>query len=189
MRARMWQSVSIPALLAANVALGAEEAHPHALGIPWANLLFSTINLLIFLWILARYVLPAGRDLVRERRTRVTTSIEAAANAKADAERLRDEWAVRLRGLEREIERLRGEALADAERERERILAAARATADAIRRDAERTSAQAVRQAIERLRAELVRQSTQLAVVDLRENWTADDQAASVTAFLSQVQR
>lgn len=188
MRSRAWQSLIIPALLVAHAALGAEEAHHHEAGIPWATLLFSTINLLIFLWILARFVLPAGRTLVRERRTRVTTLIEAAATAKAEAERLRDEWAERLRRLEQEIEQLRADARADAARERERILAAARATADAIQRDAERTAAQEVRQARERLRAELVRQSTQLAAADLRTSWTADDQAASIAAFVKQVQ-
>ncbi len=188
MSPRAWQSFVIPTLLAARSALGAEAAHPHDAGIPWATLLFSTINLLIFVWILARYVLPAGRDLVRERRTRVTTLIEAAAAAKAEAERMRDEWADRLRRVEQEIEQLRAEARADTERERERILAAARATADAIRRDAERTAVQEVGQAQQRLRVELVRQSAQLAAADLRANWTAEDQAASMAAFLKQVQ-
>jgi len=174
----------------ASVTLASEAAEEHhATGIPWLTLLFNIINLGGFLWILGRFVLPSVRSWVRERRDQVIHDLEAAAAAKADAERLRAEWQARLAHLNETIEELRAQARRDAEQERERILAAARAAAEAIRRDAERTAAYQVRQTQQLLRAELVRQALQMVEQDVRAKWTAADQDRFVGDFLKQVQR
>src|SRR5262245_45754702 len=96
----------------AGAALASEEAHGehHAAGIPWGMLALQAINLLIFLWVLGRYVLPSVRTWVRERGQRVVDELQAAATAKAEAERLKAEWEARLGQLDREIEALRAQA-------------------------------------------------------------------------------
>ena len=84
---------------------------------------------------------------------------------------------------------MRAQARQDAERERERILAAARKTAETIRRDAERAAAYEVRRTQELLRAELVRQA--LRARRRRKparSWTAADQERFIADFLKQVQ-
>ena len=110
-----------------------------------------------------------------------------AAIAKAAAERLRAEWEARLADLERTTAELRAQAQQDAERERERILAAAHAAADAIRRDAERSAAYEIRRTQQQLRAELVRQAISLAEDATRAQWTAADQQRFIADFLKQV--
>jgi F-type H+-transporting ATPase subunit b len=171
----------------APVALASEEAHHHEAGIPWGMLALSTVNLLIFLWVLGRFVMPAVRTWVHERRIRVISDLEAAAKAKAEALHLKTEWETRLARLEQTIEEMRAQARQDAERERERILAAARQTAETIRRDAERAAAYEVRRTQELLRAELVRTALEAAEAQARSQWTAGDQERFIADFLKQV--
>jgi len=173
--------------LAAAVAMASEET-PHEGGGPGMMLFFSTINLLIFLYILARFVMPAVRTWVRDRRARVVHALEAAAAAKAEAEKLRAEWDARLAEMARTAETVRAQARRDAERERERILEAARKAAETIRRDAERAAAYEVRRTQAQLRAELVRQAVQVAEETTRQQWSPADQQRAVGEFLKQVQ-
>jgi F-type H+-transporting ATPase subunit b len=177
-------------VLLAAVAFAAEgghgEAHGHG-GIPVAKLLFSTINLGIFVFILSRFAMPQIRLWVRERRQYVVTALDEAAAAKREAERLRAEWEQRLASFENEVEQLRAQARRDAERERDRILASARKTAETIQRDAERAAAYEQRRAREELRDKIVRQAIVLAEKQTHERWTTTDQDRSVAEFVKQV--
>ena len=100
-----WRSVALTGAafaVHAQLALASEEAHGHAEhGVPWGSLLFSAVNLCIFVWVLARFVMPAVRAWVHERRDRVVNDLKDAAAAKAEAERLRTEWETRLAELQR----------------------------------------------------------------------------------------
>jgi F-type H+-transporting ATPase subunit b len=179
-------SLSVALAVAAQPALASEEAHaPH--GVPWGSLLFSAINLSIFVWLLARFVMPAVRGWVGERRDQVLNDLKQAAAAKAEAARLKAEWEARLAALEGTIAELRAQAQRDAEQERERILAAARAAADTIRKDAERAAAYELRRTQQQLRAELVRQAVRMAEETTRARWTAADQQRFIADFLKQV--
>ena len=172
----------------ARAALAAGGAHHHDEGIPWGKLAFSAINLGIFLWVLARFVWPGVRRWVEDRRTRIMSELDAAAEAKAEAMRLKAEWEERLARLDQTIQEMRAQAQVDIERERERILSTAQHTAETIRRDAERAAAYKVRRTQEQLRAEMVRQALRTAEDTLRTQWTADDQARFVNDFVKQVQ-
>ena len=180
-------SLMLVSTLLASVAAASEESGAHGGESPVPALLFSTINLAIFLAVLGRYVYPPVRDWVRERRTRVLHALQEAAAAKAEAEKLRAQWELRLAEVERTIEELRTQARRDAERERERILEAARKTAEKIRRDAERAAAYEVRRTQQQLRAELVRQAIRLAEESARAQWSAADQQRFVAEFIKQV--
>ena len=181
--------LSLAALtVAAQQALASEEANAHAPhAVPWGSLLFSAINLGIFVWLLARFVMPAVRGWVGERRDQVINDLNEAAAAKAEAARLKAEWEARLATLEGTIAELRAQAQRDAEQERDRILAAARAAADAIRKDAERAAAYEVRRTQQQLRAELVQQAVRLAEETTRARWSAADQQRFIADFLKQV--
>ncbi|HVO27237.1 MAG TPA: ATP synthase F0 subunit B [Candidatus Margulisiibacteriota bacterium] len=186
-----WRSVvGIAAFFAAQGALASEEAQGHAAhGVPWGTLLLSAINLSIFVWLLGRFVMPAVRSWVSERRDQVINDLKEAAAAKDEAARLKAEWEARLATLERTTTELRAQAQRDAEQERERILAAARAAADAIRKDAERAAAYELRRMQQQLRAELVRQAVHLAEESTRAQWTAADQQRFIADFLKQVRQ
>ncbi len=166
-----------------------ESAHAHAAPSPLWPVLFSTINLLIFLWVLAHYVLPPVREWVRGRRRQIVEALEQAATAKAEALRLREEWEQRLAQFTQAVAEMQAQARADAARERERILEAARKTADTIRRDAEMAAAYEVRRTQQQLRAELVRQAVRLAEEAARTQLSPDDHRRFISDFLQQVRR
>jgi F-type H+-transporting ATPase subunit b len=149
--------------------------------------LYGAINLGIFIWLLARFAWPAVRDLVRDRRDNVVRAIAAATAAKTEALALKAEWETRLAQFNQSVEAMREQARRDAERERERILAAAHKTADAIRKDAELAAAYELRRTQELLRGELVRQAVQLAEDAARSRLTPADQQRFVAEFLKQV--
>ena len=175
----------------AGSALAEEAAHAHAhetASSPLGPLLFSTINLAIFIWILARYVMPSVREWVHHRRTHVVEALEQAAAAKAEALRLREEWEQRLVQFSRSVEEMQVQARRDAERERARILEAAHKTAAAIRRDAELAAAYEVRRTQEQVRADLVRQAVRLAEQAARTQLTAADHQRFIAEFLRQVE-
>jgi len=172
------------------VALASEQGHgaqPHAAGSQFWPLFYASINLLIFLWVLARFALPAVRSFVRNRRKLVVDALEAAAAAKAEAVKLQAEWESRLAQFERSVQEMRQQALRDAERERERVLAAAHKAADAIRKDAELAAAYELRRTQELLHAGLVQQALQLAEDAARSRLTTEDQQRFVAEFLKQV--
>lgn len=178
----------VAAVTVASIALASEEAHGGGHEASLADLLLPTINFVLFLWLIARFVMPGVRKAVRDRRDTIVAALEEAERAKAAAERLRQEWQERLAQLEHTAAEIRGKAVADAERERDRILAAAQKTAESIRRDAERAAAYEVRRTQQLLRAELVKRALGLAESQTRTKWSATDQQGSIDDFLKQVQ-
>jgi F-type H+-transporting ATPase subunit b len=168
-------------------AIAAEEAHGHGGGVPVLTLVFSAINLLIFIAILGRMAAPGIRVWVRARRNTVVSDLEDAAAARGDAMRLKAEWEEKVATLDETIRQMREQARVDADRERDRILAHARDVATAIQRDAERTIAAELRRARAELRAEIAREAVKLAEDEVRKKWTAGDQQRFVAEFVKQV--
>lgn len=156
--------------------------------IPWGTLLFSFANFAMFATLMARKVWPGIKQSVAERRDTIVQTMQEAAAAKADAEKLRNEWQARLANLQTEINGLREAAKKDAETERARILAAAEKTAEVIRRDAERAAAAEVRKVQQQLRAEMVGEAIKLAESTVKAGWTSNDQQNAVTEFVQRVQ-
>ncbi len=193
MRMLAWIPVWLLPLLA-DLALASEEAHHegghghHPAGIPWLTLGLATFNFILFSWVISRYVMPGVRGWLRERHHKIVRDLEAAAAAKAEATKLRDEWQARIAKLGETAEEMRTQARLDAERERERILAAARKSAEMIRKDAERSAAYQIRRTEEMLRAELVKTALKQAEEQVRTKWTPEDQTRFVADFLAQVQ-
>lgn len=176
-------------VLAAPAAAVAADAahHDEHHGIPWATLLFSTINFGIFVFLIARLAWPSIRDWLAQRHATVVQTLEQAEQAKREAEQLKQEWARRLSGLQAEIEALRQQARADIAREREQMLAAAQRTADAIRRDAVRAAEQEQRAAQAQLRDEIARRALALATERARQDLTPADHERFIGEFLRQV--
>jgi F0F1-type ATP synthase membrane subunit b/b' len=178
------------------VAMAAEAEHHHEPhGIPWAKLIFSFINLGIFLYLFPRLApailpklgLPGSKDDLRERQRLVVDALEKAAKAKQESERLQVEWQQRLASLDGELQALRAQAEKEVAAEREQILAAARRLAETIRRDAQRAAEQEVRNAENVLREEVAKQafaaSCRLATSRIGES----DQRRFVSEFIDEV--
>ena len=174
-------------LSAAALAAEIEEGHGHT-GVPWAKLAFSTVNFLIFLFVVVRLAQRANlTQWFAERRHRVGTALAAAEQARREAEALRAEWQRRLERLAGELEAILTQARADIAAEREEILAAARHTAETIQRDARRTAESELRRAQDALRAEVATQALAIAERLAPQRLTPADQQRFVTEFVQEI--
>ncbi len=181
--------LSIAALaLAATPVWAAGGGHGEHHGVPWATLFFSTVNIVIFLVLMSRTLVPALRRMAQERHDRIVAELGEAAAVRAEAQALKEEWERRLAALDGTLAQMRTDAEADAKRERDRILAAAEATAARIRRDAQQAAESELRQLKAQLRGELTQQAIRLAENTVRAQWTPADQQRFVGEFLQQVQ-
>lgn len=179
--------VTLLLLSAPALVLASEAGHHEEHGIPWGTLLFSSINLGIFVLLLARFAWPSIRDWIAGRHATIVQTLEQAQRAKRDAEELKQEWERRLNALQGEIEAMRQQARADIAREREQLLAAAQRTAEGIRRDADRVAEQEQRAAQAKLRDEIARRALALATERARTELTAADHDRFIGDFLQQV--
>lgn len=182
-RARMVVALS---LLASASPAAAAAGHDE--GFPLATLVFSAINLTLFVLVLRRFALPPIRNWVRERHDRILRDLNAAADARAAAEKLQAEWTARMATLDDTLAAMRAQTQQDAATERDRILAEAQRTAERILRDAEQAAAAELRELQLRLRAELAARALSLAEETVRRDWTDTDQARFVADFVKQVQ-
>lgn len=174
-------------ILAAPV-WAASGGHGAEHGIPWATLLFSTINICIFLFLMSRTLVPFLRRTAQERHDRIVAELGEAAAVRAEAQQIKEEWERRLAALGGTLEKMRADAEADAKRERDRILAGAEVAATRIRRDAQQAADAELRLLRVQLRDELTQQAIRLAEDTVRREWNAADQQRFVGEFLQQVQ-
>src|SRR5688572_23273037 len=72
---------------------GHGEHGPHI-----SQLVFPAINFLIFAFVLWKFVIPAVREAIRQRREKITQALDEAKRAKEEAESLRREYEQRLAG-------------------------------------------------------------------------------------------
>lgn len=158
----------------------------HVIGIPWPKLVLMAINFSLFVYLLSRYW-PTLRHVMIERRSLVREALDKAQRARREAEALRAEWQERLDKLAGELETMLQRARSDIALERDQILAAARATAEAIQRDAERTAENELRQAREQLRAEVAQQALAIAERIAPQRLTSADQSRFIDDFVNRV--
>ncbi len=91
----------------------------------WTFLL-EIINFLVLVWILKRFLYRPIVGIIDRRRERIRGELESLEAQRAELERGRREHEEQVRGLERQRERIIGEARAAAEEERRKIMERAR---------------------------------------------------------------
>ena len=148
----------------------------------WALLAFG-----ITLWLLNKLAFPRIAEALDRRRKAIEDSIEAANRAKAEADELLEEYRARLREAREQADdivvrarkaadTLADEAKADASKQREEMLAAAR-------RDIEHET----RRALEELRREVADLTVTATEKITRKSLTADDHRRLIEEALSEV--
>lgn len=149
---------------------------------------FMLVNFAILLGVLAWIGRPVTQKVVRERHDLIKTALDEAAQLRQQAADKLADYEARLKAADAEIRQLVDGMRADADKEKQRILAAAEAQAAQMARDAE----QRIAAEIELARARLTREVTAAAVAAteklLREQLTAGDQQRLVAGFIADVQ-
>ena len=149
------------------------------------DLLWPTLNFIIFVAVLVRFLRGPIVEYFRERTTRLRNALEAGSRARAEAATLRATIARDMEQLPALRQRLRDDMRASAELEAENLLAGGRRAADRIRADARLLAEQEVGAARHALRAETIEEAIRQATVLIRRGLQPEDQHRFVRDFVA----
>jgi len=170
-------------LLAPALALASDEGGAHG-----SSLLWHLINHALVVGVIGYFARTPIRTYMAERRQDIEAGIDAARRELSEAESRLVACNDRMASLDREIEEIRRTVHAQAETERERLLADARVAAERIRRDAHAAVEQELRRAREDLRSEAAEMAVRLAGDLLKRQVTDSDRARLVDEFVERVE-
>jgi len=149
---------------------------------------FMLINFAILLWLLIKYLLPAGQQVARERHDAIKNALDEAAKLRDEAKAKLAEYETRVKGLDDEIKKLVDGIRADAEADKARILEQAQAQAAMLKREAEQRIAAEIELARTALTKEVTLAATQATEKLLKTQVTAEDQRGLVNTFIKSVE-
>lgn len=146
------------------------------------------VNFGILLVILAKVGGPAARKMAETRSDEIKSALDEAAKLRKQAQAKLDEYTSKLAASEAEMDAMLKGMRADAEADKQRILAAAEVQAAAVKRDAELRIAAEIERARHELSREVANAAAVVAEKLLREKTNAADQASLVDAFIRDVE-
>jgi F-type H+-transporting ATPase subunit b len=161
---------------------GAHTEGAHAA--PIRDLLFPAINFGVYLFIIARFVVPAMRDYLRQRRSQAVEAASQASEALAHAERVVAANKERLAALASEAESIREDLVTIATRQGARLVTEAEESGARRLADARLMAEQERRRALDGIRSEIATAAVTLAEQKIRTALTPGDQRLFVERFL-----
>ncbi len=169
---------------------GGADAHiaenPSAAGL--MILLFSFVNFFIFVYLIVRFAKRPLRDFLADRRKQLVEAMSAAARAKEEAEALKAEYQAKSAALEQARVEMVDEIKRLAEKDRERILAAAEEAGQRLRENAQRAAESELERARNELRAEAVALAAEIAQRDIIARLSDEERKRLVGDFLEAVE-
>lgn len=150
--------------------------------------IFMLANFAVLVWILMKYLWPAGQKMSQERHDQIKNALDEAAKLRDQAQAKLAEYEARVKDLDSEIKQLVDGIRADAEADKARILANAAAQSAQLKRDAEQRIAAEIDLARSQLTREVTLAATTATEKLLKEKVTADDQRGLVNTFISNVE-
>src|SRR5262245_21488484 len=148
----------------------------------WTILVF-----LVLLFALAKFAWRPLLAALESRQNAIKKSLDDAAQAKVELERLHEQSAQIIREARVEAESIIGKSRADAERLRAELKEKARAEADAVVRNAERQIQLETTRALQQIRTEAVDLSVMIASKIIQRNLSKEDNERLIEEALKQV--
>ncbi len=153
---------------------------------PW-SLLFKFINFAVMLGILLKFAAKPFKDFLRNRRAAIKEKVDEADRLLKEAESLKNTYQEKLAQLDREIEAFRKSALEEAAKEKEKILAEARAMAARIREQAQLAYDQELKEAMADVRAEIAKRTLVNAEATIKRIFKEEDHKNMVNEFIDKL--
>jgi F-type H+-transporting ATPase subunit b len=100
--------------------------------IDWFTVGAQALNFVILAWLMKRFLYKPILDAIDAREKRIATELAAAGRKKTEAQHERDEFQKKNDGFEQQRAALLGQAKADADAERQKLMDAARQAADGL---------------------------------------------------------
>lgn len=148
----------------------------------WRAMNFAAL-VIILVWFLKKPIVNG----LRGRRQHISDEFDELESKRGEAERMYQEYASRLAGLDEELKIMVETAVTQGEVEKERIIAEANDAAAQITRQAELAVANAVAESKLKLRREVADLAAVMAEDIIKNNLNADDQVALVEGYLAKV--
>jgi len=172
--------VGLPALAAASGGGGHEEDQM------WP-IIFSAINLILFVTILVVVLRKPLANFLRERSKDIATDIEESSRLLEEAEKRHEEMKSRIDRLDAEVADLKEQLRQEGEAQGERIIERSKQLIERVREDAKFQAEQQVKMARKALQAEAGRLAVEAAEVMLRKSVNDQDHDRLVGRFLKEV--
>lgn len=151
------------------------------------QILISLANLLLIFLILKKLLWKPVQKVMEERKAMVDKQFADAADAQAEAEADKAQWAEKLATADEEAAARIAEADEAARRHGDRVIADAKEKAEGIIRQAEAEAELERQKATASMREEIADLSTVLAEKMLEREINADDHRAMIASFLDEV--
>ncbi len=149
---------------------------------------FAFLNFAVFAAILYKLLGPWLRNKVISRHDDVRHNLDEASRLRAEAQKMLTEYQARVAGADEEIAKLLSELRAQAESDKQRIIAAAKADAERLKADAERRVTAEIDAARLLLRREVVEQSVRIAQQLLVQQTGPDDQRRMAERYVGDLE-
>ncbi|TXD41191.1 ATP synthase F0 subunit B [Lujinxingia vulgaris] len=169
------------------VSAPAFAASGESAGFPWKYWFTGIFNLVVFLGIIVKFGGPAIRDFFASRRETFLADMNAAKLAREQAEARLAELNAKLEALERDRQSMLDEYHAQGEREKQRLIDAAKKSVEKMRADAELTIQQEVKRAVSMLEEQAVNTALEMAQRVARERVDAGVQNKLVESYVSEL--
>ena len=157
-------------------------------GGPAPGFLFALINFAILMTILSFLAVPKLKTFIKNRSANMAKDLDDAARTKAEAEAKLAEYQAKLARLDDDIAKLAADIRAEAEGERNRLVAAAEANAARAMADAEKTIAGELARMRAHLEREAVTAAIEAATKIIRERIGDADQKALADRFIKSIE-
>lgn len=151
------------------------------------QILISLANLLLIFLILKKLLWKPVQKVMEERKAMVDKQFADAADAQAEAEADKAQWAEKLATADQEAAARIAEADETARRHGDRVITEAKEKAEGIIRQAEADAELERQKATASMREEIADLSTVLAEKMLEREINADDHRAMIASFLDEV--
>ncbi|GAV24190.1 ATP synthase subunit B [Carboxydothermus islandicus] len=153
----------------------------------WSDFIWTIINFFVLLFILKTLLYKPVLKTIEDRKKSIEESLEKAARAQEEAERIKAEYDGMIARAREEAREIIAKAQKTAQAEKEEIIATAQREAQALLADAKATIAQEKEKALRELRQEIGNLAVLAAGKILNRAVTLEDHQKLVDEFLNEV--
>ena len=151
------------------------------------SLLLKFVNFAVLVWMLLRFGGPPFKNFLKNRHKVVQEKIDEAEQLLKEASDMKAAYTQKLASIDQEIEALRATAVAEAEREKAKILDEAKALAARIGEQAKLAYDQELKEAMARVRAEIAKNTLLSAEKTVRDVFKKEDHDRLVEEFIEKL--
>jgi len=148
---------------------------------------FKFINFIVLAGILVKFAGKPLKEYLENRHRTIKSKLEEAEKMLREAEALRVEYEKKIAKLDEEVEAFKETVVAQAEKEKKKILDEAAYLASKIKEQAKLTYEQEAKEAIDKIKEEIARQTIEKAEKIVMEKLTKDDHNRMVGEFIEKL--